>query len=199
MLKALTGCMGLLVLVGALTGCYRPPYNNFKPEPGLVGVLRDSRASLIKRLFKNNIQVVQYGDRVTLIVPTDEYFAFGRDKLDDLEYSGLVAIVNFIKLYPKCMITVAGFSDNVDRARTNVLLTDARAHAMVAFLWANGIKARRLVPQGFGEFFPVGDNRIVRGRAYNRRLEIQWPASGSKLYERVEAVNLIRKRPIGHM
>jgi outer membrane protein OmpA-like peptidoglycan-associated protein len=199
MLKTLTGCMGLFVLVSVLTGCYRPPYNNFKPDPPLYALLRDSRASLIKELFSNNIEVVQYGDQVTLIVPTDQYFDFGRDHLDELQYKGLRAIVNFIKLYPKCMIAVAGFSDNVDQARTNVLLTDARAHAMVAFLWANDISARRLIPQGFGEYFPVGDNRIVRGRAYNRRLEIQWPARGPKVFERVDAVNLIKKRPIGHM
>ena len=160
-----------------LTSCYyKPPYNNFKPESGLYTTLKDTRRVLLKNLYKNKIEVVHYGDQVTLILPTDQYFEFNSAKLNDREYRGLEAVVKFIRTYPKYSIAVAAFSDNIGDRKKNLRLTDKRAHAMVAFLWANGINAKRLVPQGFADHYDVADNSIVRGRAFNRRLEIQWPA-----------------------
>ncbi|OGV28125.1 MAG: hypothetical protein A3F18_04310 [Legionellales bacterium RIFCSPHIGHO2_12_FULL_37_14] len=175
------GCL-VLVLVN-LTSCfYQPPYNNFQPQSGLYSTLKDTRRVLLKKLYEYKIEVVHYGDQVTLIVPTDQYFEFNSDKLIDRQYKGLEVIVKFIRTYPKCPLAVAAFSDNVDGTKRNLKLTDKRANAMVAFLWANGIAAKRLVPQGFGEHYDVADNHIVRGRALNRRLEIQWPAKTETLY-----------------
>ncbi len=191
MLKVLTGCLGLLMLFGCLSGCYKPPFNNFKPRPAIFA-LKDTRRALIKELFKRNIEVVQYGDQITLIVPTDQYFAFNSDRLHELQYKGLEAILNFMRPYHGCAIAVASFSDNVDHSKRNWRLTKARAHAMVAFLWANGFSSRQLLPQRFGESFPVGDNHFVRGRAYNRRIEIQWPLRSCTLYEGIAGVGVTK-------
>jgi flagellar motor protein MotB len=45
---------------------------------------------------------------------------------------------------------------------------------MLTFLWANDIQARRLKAEGYGDRFDIGDNKLIRGSAYNRRIEIQW-------------------------
>lgn len=187
MLKVLlTGCMGLLIFISSLSGCYRLPYNNFKPRPAWVSLFKDTRRSLVKDLYKYNIELVQYGDQITLIVPTDQYFVFNSAKLEELEYKGLEAMLNFMRLYHHCTIAVASFSDNVDDSRRNWRLTNARAHAIVTFLWANGFSSKQLIPQRFGEAFPVGDNHFVRGRAYNRRIEIQWPLRTCSEYHQVD-------------
>lgn len=193
----------------ALSGCFRPPYNDFKAYhrapvtavPGAVigtaavavaggpillgtalggsaaaavGFYRDRKPALIRQLQKLDIQYIEYGDTVTLIVPTDRYFIFDRARLNELCYPGLNTLIKLLKTFKRCCpIYVAGFTDNIGTRHYNQKMAQARAETMVGFLWANDIQAQRLVAEGYGERYAVGDNSIVRGSAYNRRLEIQ--------------------------
>ena len=45
---------------------------------------------------------------------------------------------------------------------------------MVTFLWAKSVPTQRLKSEGFGQHFSVGNNQLIHGSAYNRRIEIQW-------------------------
>lgn len=194
----------------AMSGCFHPPYNNFKPyrrvyettasgatvataatiaaggAPILagaalgaavgagVGLYKDSKQALIKELQRLDIQYVEYGDTITLIVPTDRYFMFNTARFNELCFPGLSDLIKLIKMYPQtCPIYVAGFTDNVGSRYSKDRMSQARAERMVAFLWANDIPARRLIAEGYGDRNPVGDNHIIHGSAYNRRLEIQ--------------------------
>lgn len=132
------------------------------------------KKQLIESLQQQDIQYVQYGDTMTLIVPTDRYFVFDSDRLNDICYPGLLNIVKLLKAYPQSPIYVAAFTDNVDKKSFNQKLTAAQAETMLSFLWANDIPAQRLHAKGYGEEYPIGDNNLVHGSAYNRRLEIQW-------------------------
>lgn len=139
-----------------------------------VGLYKDSKPSVIRELQKLDIQYVEYGDTVTLIVPTDRYFIFDSARFNELCFPGLSDLIKLIKMYPTaCPIYVAGFTDNVGSRYSKNMMSQARAERMVAFLWANGIPARRLIAEGYGDKNPVGDNHIIHGSAYNRRLEIQ--------------------------
>ncbi|VEG91896.1 C-OmpA-like family protein CmpA [Legionella spiritensis] len=205
---ALTGLLSL-----SLSGCYHPPFNNFKPYnsmpkdaakgagvgaivgvvashassgfiPGgaiaggvvgsMVSLYKDSKPSLIRELEKADIQFVEYGDTMTLIVPTDRYFLFNTPELNDICYPALVNIIKLLRLYPRSPIYVAGFTDNIGSRKSKQLMSQARAEAMLTFLWANGVAARRLTAEGYGDKNTIGDNSIIHGSAYNRRLEIQW-------------------------
>lgn len=194
----------------ALSGCFRPPYNNFKPYhraygtsvPGAVvgtvavaaaggapilagtvlggavgasvGIYKDSKPALIKQLQKLDIQYIEYGDTVTLIVPTDRYFVFNSARFNELCFPGLSDLVKLIKKFPRCCpIYVAGFTDAVGSRYSKRMMSQARAERMLTFLWANEINARRLNAEGYGDKHPVGDNKLIHGSAYNRRLEIQ--------------------------
>ncbi len=194
----------------ALSSCFHPPYNDFKPyrrvytttppaaiigtatvaiaggAPILagaaiggalgatVGLYKDSRAMLIKQLRRLYMQYIEYGDTVTIIVPTDRYFIFNSARLNELCFPGLSTLIKLIKKYPRCCpIYVAGFTDNVGSRFSKQRMTQARAETMVGFLWANDIPARRLIAEGYGDKNPVGDNKLIHGSAYNRRLEIQ--------------------------
>lgn len=175
----------------ALTNCYQqPPYNNFEPfnslppdkQENAKGTYMGTEANLIRELSEEDIQFVKLGDTRTLIVPTDRYFIFGTPQLNDLCYKGLLDIVKMLKRYPKATINIAGFTDNVGSRSSKAKLTQARAEAMLSFLWANGIQAKRLDAQGYGSKYPVGDNHLIHGSAYNRRLEIQWFNDPKKPY-----------------
>lgn len=145
---------------------------------GAVGTFSEIRhagkPATIFDLQKNDIQFVQHGDTMVLIVPTDHYYEFNSPKLNELCFEGLNNIVKLLKLYKCSTVNVAGFTDNVGSKHHKKLLSQARAETMLTFLWANNIQARGLSAEGFGEQFDVGDNHWIHGSAYNRRIEIQW-------------------------
>lgn len=183
-------CISLLSL--ALTACFNPPFNppfnDFKKTTpsasknlqamteAVVTVAGSSQdnGSLIRELQKHDIEYIRYGDTMALIVPTDHYFEFNSAKLNDICYEGLNAIIKMLKLYPCSTIYVAGFTDNVGAYAHKKRLSQAQAEAMLTFLWANHIQAKRLKAEGFADKFNIGDNHLIHGSAFNRRIEIQW-------------------------
>lgn len=146
-----------------------------------LGLYKDSQYALIRELDKQNIQFVQYGDTMTLLVPTDRYFLFDSAQLNDLGYPGLTNIIRLLRYYPKSPIYVAGFTDNIGSNHHKKMLSRAQAEAILGFLWANNIQASRLAAEAYGDKHAIGDNHLMHGSAYNRRVEIQWinaPAAG---------------------
>ncbi len=140
----------------------------------LVGTYKESKPRIIKALSKQDILFIQYGDTMTLVVPTDKYFMFNSPRINELCFPGLNNIVRLLKFYPKCSIYVAGFTDNVGSRYHKRMLSQAQAETMLTFLWANDIHAMRLKAEGYGDKNPVGDNELIHGSAFNRRIEIQW-------------------------
>ncbi|MGC2400167.1 MAG: OmpA family protein, partial [Acidobacteriaceae bacterium] len=65
-----------------------------------------------------------------------------------------------------------GYTDNTGDAAHNLKLSQGRADSVVAQLGTMGIGADRLVPKGYGEDHPVGDNATPEGRAQNRRISM---------------------------
>lgn len=170
-----------------LNGCYKPPYNHFS-APESVGpvravgealnsarlnLYRDSKKPFLDELNAHQIEYITYGDTITLVVPTDLYFVFNSARLNQLCYPGLACLVKLVKTFPNCPIYVAGFTDSVGSRKHKKKLSQARAEAMVTFLWAYGVSSRRLHAEGYGDSYPVSNNKLIHGSAQNRRLEIQ--------------------------
>jgi len=139
-----------------------------------VGSYYNTQRNLIKAIKQQDIQYTQYGNTITLLIPTDRYFLFDSPQLNDICYPGLNNIVRLLQYYPDSPIFVAGFTDDVGSRHHKKMLSQARAETMLTFLWANNIHAQRLRAQGYGDKHDIGDNKLIRGSAYNRRLEIQW-------------------------
>lgn len=155
------GAAGAGAAVGGLTGA-------------VIGKQRDTKQHIIKELKEHDIQYVQYGDTMTLVVPTDRYFRFNSPRINDLCYPGLLKIIKLLKFYKCSPIYVAGFTDDIGSKHHKRMLSQAQAEAMITFLWAYGIPAQRLNAEGYADQHPIGNNDTIRGSAYNRRLEIQW-------------------------
>jgi len=70
---------------------------------------------------------------------------------------------------------VAGFASSDGDVELNRRLSRKRADAVIQFLAENhGIPLRRfVVPMGYGESQPVGDNDTRDGRKENRRVEVR--------------------------
>lgn len=139
-----------------------------------VGLLKNTKHSLLMAIKRQDMELVEYGDTLTLLIPTDRYFVFNSPHLNDICYPGLNNIVRLLSYYPNTPIYVAAFTDDVSSHHHKKKLTQARAEAMITFLWANGIQAQRLHPEGYADLHDIGDNKLIHGSAYNRRIEIQW-------------------------
>ncbi len=139
-----------------------------------IGLYKDSKPAIVKELRKQDIDFVEYGDTMTLYVPTDKYYMFASPRLNELCYPGLNNIVRLLKLYPNSPIYVAGFTDDVGSRYHKRLLSQAQAETMLSFLWANNIQAYRLKAEGYGDKHAVSENSLIHGSAQNRRIEIQW-------------------------
>ncbi|MFK5889238.1 MAG: OmpA family protein [Flavobacteriaceae bacterium] len=85
----------------------------------------------------------------------------------------LDAIVSIMKEYDRANFSVNGYTDSRGKDAYNLTLSEKRAAAVMKYLADHGIAADRLTSKGFGEANPIADNKTSKGRAENRRVEIQ--------------------------
>ena len=141
----------------------------------VIGLFRQTpQKEVIDELTKQDIQHVEYGDTHLLIIPTDRYFEVGTHRLSDQCYLGLMNITRLLRFYPCSMFYVAGFTDEIGMRSKKNKLSQSRADTLITFLWAHDVRAYNLRAEGYGDKFPVGDNHLIHGSAFNRRIEIQW-------------------------
>jgi outer membrane protein OmpA-like peptidoglycan-associated protein len=159
---SVVGSAGFGAVIGGATGAS-------------IGIYKNTRYALIKEMQdEQDMQLIEYGDTMTLIVPTDRYYVFNTPRLNDICYPGLNNIIRLLRYYPNTPIYVAGFTDDVGDRHHKRMLSQARAETMLTFLWAYDIPAQRLHAEGYADLHDVGDNHFIHTSAYNRRIEIQW-------------------------
>jgi OOP family OmpA-OmpF porin len=74
---------------------------------------------------------------------------------------------------PSVRMTIAGYTDNVGDAESNLRLSENRAKSVVAQLVRKGVSPDRLTAGGYGEEYPIADNSSEEGRAQNRRVAMR--------------------------
>ncbi len=150
----------------------------YAPGINTTGFSRTNYLQASRRIMRHvsdgDIQLVNEGRRLTLIVPTDRYFVFDTAKLSDMHYGPLADIATLLKCFPNVKVYVAGFTDDVGNYEHKRIMSKERAQAIVAYLWTQGINERNLKAQGYGERYSIANNDLIHGSALNRRIEIQW-------------------------
>jgi len=101
------------------------------------------------------------------------YFDVDKDTLQPQSETALQHVLQLLKSDPKLRVEIQGHTDNTGTAEHNQTLSEARAKSVQKWLVDHGIAASRLVPKGYGDTRPVGDNKQPAGRAQNRRVELQ--------------------------
>ena len=99
-------------------------------------------------------------------------FDTGKSSIKSQSEAVLGDIIKILKEYPNSKFTVEGHTDSVGSDALNQKLSDERASSVKNYLVTNGIEAARLSSMGYGESKPIDSNSTSKGRANNRRVEI---------------------------
>ncbi|MGZ3884523.1 MAG: OmpA family protein [Bacteroidia bacterium] len=70
-------------------------------------------------------------------------------------------------------IKINGYTDNMGDKTKNKSLSKDRAESVANYLIKKGIPKTRIITNGFGDEKPIDDNSTEKGRAINRRVEME--------------------------
>ncbi len=68
-------------------------------------------------------------------------------------------------------LKLAGHTDNIGSASSNIKLSKDRAESVKAYLVSQGANASRIEATGYGAAQPIASNKTADGRQQNRRVE----------------------------
>lgn len=117
-----------------------------------------------------NLHPYLYNDIRKLTV----HFELEKAELNAEAQAALIKIADYVKIDPSVKsISIAGYTDNHGRKRLNIPLSEARAAAVKNFLMAQEIPEKLITITFHREFNPSTTNKTKKGRAFNRRAEIE--------------------------
>ena len=120
-------------------------------------------------LLKNNSSVLKKIN----FVAKNILFKTGTAILTPSSLPGLNVMTDLLRENANANLKIDGHTDNVGADDANLLLSEARAQAVVEYLTSKGISAVRLRADGYGKTKPVATNDTPQGKQQNRRVELK--------------------------
>ncbi len=99
-------------------------------------------------------------------------FETGKDVIKEESIPSLTELADVLVKKPEWKLQIAGHTDNVGAAQSNLVLSKKRSEAVKRFMVSKGIEESRLTALYFGETEPIADNNTAEGRQKNRRVEM---------------------------
>jgi len=99
-------------------------------------------------------------------------FLSGSADLTPASLEILKKVAESLRSWPDVTIEIRGHTDDAGPAETNRDLSQRRSLSVRDYLIRLGISSNRLSAVGYGEDYPIADNRTPNGRAVNRRVEV---------------------------
>jgi len=99
------------------------------------------------------------------------YFDLDSYEINKVTSSIVMEFADYLKINKSLMISINGFTDDIGETSYNQKLSEKRAFAVYNELIKNGVEAKRLRYQGFGERQPKNNNSNEEERKLNRRTE----------------------------
>ena len=100
-------------------------------------------------------------------------FDFDSYRLRKESYPHLDEVAIMMNAFPEMRIKIIGHTDSLGSDKYNQTLSYNRAKSVIRYLQSKGIAKDRMVPEGFGEKYPIDTNSTPEGRFHNRRVEIE--------------------------
>ena len=99
-------------------------------------------------------------------------FETGKNIIKEESLPSLTELAEVLVKKTDWKLQIAGHTDNVGAAQSNLVLSKRRAEAVRAFMESKSVSIERLSVLYFGETEPVADNATNEGRQKNRRVEM---------------------------
>jgi OmpA-OmpF porin, OOP family len=99
-------------------------------------------------------------------------FETGKADLKEESFKVIDELVAYLNRKDDERIELGGHTDNVGTAKSNQILSEARANTVRTYLIAKGIDPARVTAKGYGLSKPIASNKTADGRAQNRRTEV---------------------------
>lgn len=158
---------GTSVLGSAVTGAHIGSF---------IGGMSEKN-QLITFLSKNDVQIIQQGNKVKIIFSTNAYFYPQLPTLNPQKYRQLDYMAALLKKDKPNIIRISVYTDTIAMEDQANLLTQQRAESLLGYFWVHGIENKYLKAVGCGSQHPVANNETIQGRAFNRRVEITYTTS----------------------
>lgn len=141
---------------------------------GGAGYYMDRQEQKLKQhLEGTGVSVSRNGDQITLNMPGNVTFATGRSDIQANFYEVLNSVNSVFKEFSKTKVKISGHTDSVGSDASNEQLSMRRAESVANYFISNGVSSSRIEAYGYGERYPVADNKTAQGKAANRRVEIE--------------------------
>lgn len=138
---------------------------------------RQLLAAFERMMDAGKLKVVLRDGRMLIALHNDVLFDSGRSSLKREGKATLAEVAKVLAKLKDRQFRVAGHTDNVqissDRYPSNWELSTDRAVSVVKLLVDRGMLPQNLSAAGYGEFAPTSSNDTDKGRAMNRRIEIE--------------------------
>ncbi len=123
--------------------------------------------------YKNPFKVdIQFLPAKSFILE-DCNFETGKADLKEDSYKVIDELVAYLNRKDDERIELGGHTDNVGSAKSNQVLSEARANSVRNYLLGKGIDPNRVTAKGYGLSVPIASNKTAEGRAQNRRTEVK--------------------------
>jgi outer membrane protein OmpA-like peptidoglycan-associated protein len=100
-------------------------------------------------------------------------FATGKWEITPESAVILQGALQTLQTYDDIIVEIAGYTDDVGSAQSNLVLSQKRADSVRFWLIENGIAPDRIIAVGYGEDFPRVPNDTPEHRRMNRRIEFK--------------------------
>lgn len=149
---------GKIYSISAAAPNYYPLYENV-----------DVQQKINDKIHKDLVIVpIEVGQSIRL---NNIFFDPAKAVLKKESFVELDRVSEFFVDNPEIKVEIAGHTDNVGSAATNLKLSQSRAQAVADYIIKKGIPKERVVAKGYGLAKPVATNTTKDGKAKNRRVE----------------------------
>lgn len=136
-------------------------------------IFLDIPATVGNAYYKNPFKVdIQFMPAKSFILE-DCNFETGKADLEEDSYKVIDELVAYLNRKDDERIELGGHTDNVGAAKSNLVLSEARANTVRNYLLSKGIDPTRVTAKGYGFSVPVASNKTAEGKAQNRRTEVK--------------------------
>ena len=131
---------------------------------------QELRAALLEQF--NRILPTQDTPRGLMVKMSDVLFDTGKYDLRPPAREALAKLSGIVLAHPGLKLEIEGHTDSTGSLTFNQKLSEQRADSVRAYLIQEGLNPDSITSRGFGPGMPVADNKTIKGRQLNRRVEI---------------------------